>query len=60
MLKPKNPHQSEVTMTEMVLPNDTNTLNNLMGGKAFTLDGHLRGDFCPKTFQQNCRDCIGG
>lgn len=24
---------SAVTMTEMVLPNDTNTLNNLMGGK---------------------------
>ena len=33
MLKPKKPHQSEVTMTEMVLPNDTNTLNNLMGGR---------------------------
>lgn len=25
--------ESEVIMTEMVLPNDTNTLNNLMGGK---------------------------
>lgn len=25
--------QSKVTMTEMVLPNDTNTLNNLMGGR---------------------------
>jgi len=25
--------ESAVTMTEMVLPNDTNTLNNLMGGK---------------------------
>ena len=24
---------SRVTMTELVLPNDTNTLNNLMGGK---------------------------
>ncbi|CAG4988658.1 hypothetical protein DYBT9275_00131 [Dyadobacter sp. CECT 9275] len=33
MLKPKKPIQSEVTMTEMVLPNDTNTLNNLMGGR---------------------------
>lgn len=33
MLKSKNPHQSEVIMTEMVLPNDTNTLNNLMGGR---------------------------
>ncbi|MFT6854606.1 MAG: acyl-CoA hydrolase [Cyclobacteriaceae bacterium] len=25
--------ESSVTMTEMVLPNDTNTLNNLMGGR---------------------------
>ncbi|MEP1257784.1 acyl-CoA thioesterase, partial [Algoriphagus sp.] len=25
--------ESAVIMTEMVLPNDTNTLNNLMGGK---------------------------
>jgi acyl-CoA hydrolase len=33
MLKPKDAGQSEVTMTEMVLPNDTNTLNNLMGGR---------------------------
>ncbi len=33
MLTPKHPHQSEVIMTEMVLPNDTNTLNNLMGGR---------------------------
>jgi len=33
MLKAKTPKQSEVTMTEMVLPNDTNTLNNLMGGR---------------------------
>jgi acyl-CoA hydrolase len=24
---------SETTMTEMILPNDTNTLNNLMGGR---------------------------
>jgi acyl-CoA hydrolase len=33
MLASKSPHDSEVTMTEMVLPNDTNTLNNLMGGR---------------------------
>ena len=33
MLKAKHPKQSEVIMTEMVLPNDTNTLNNLMGGR---------------------------
>lgn len=33
MLQPKHIRDSEVTMTEMVLPNDTNTLNNLMGGR---------------------------
>ncbi len=33
-LLPKKPASvSKVTMTEMVLPNDTNTLNNLMGGR---------------------------
>ena len=31
--KPKNCKESLVTMTELVLPNDTNTLNNLMGGR---------------------------
>ncbi len=29
----KYPQESQVTMTELVLPNDTNTLNNLMGGR---------------------------
>lgn len=29
----KRPSESLVSMTELVLPNDTNTLNNLMGGK---------------------------
>ena len=33
MGKRKTVQESEVTMTEMVLPNDTNTLNNLMGGR---------------------------
>ncbi|MCH7412236.1 acyl-CoA thioesterase [Belliella sp. R4-6] len=33
MTKKRFAKQSEVIMTEMVLPNDTNTLNNLMGGK---------------------------
>ncbi|HEV7381312.1 MAG TPA: acyl-CoA thioesterase [Dyadobacter sp.] len=33
MPKLKYPQESEVIMTEMVLPNDTNTLNNLMGGR---------------------------
>ena len=29
----KNPQGSFTTMNELVLPNDTNTLNNLMGGR---------------------------
>lgn len=29
----KHCKESHVTMTELVLPNDTNTLNNLMGGR---------------------------
>lgn len=33
MKKSKSPADSLVVMTEMVLPNDTNTLNNLMGGR---------------------------
>ncbi len=33
MPKPKKASESDVIMTEMVLPNDTNTLNNLMGGR---------------------------
>lgn len=31
--KKKTPKESYVSMTELVLPNDTNTLNNLMGGR---------------------------
>ncbi|MEQ8924714.1 MAG: acyl-CoA thioesterase [Fulvivirga sp.] len=31
--KVKKVSESYVTMTELVLPNDTNTLNNLMGGR---------------------------
>ena len=33
MAKKKPAKHSSVTMTELVLPNDTNTLNNLMGGR---------------------------
>jgi acyl-CoA hydrolase len=33
MRKKKYPRESFVSMTELVLPNDTNTLNNLMGGR---------------------------
>ncbi|MGZ3828970.1 MAG: acyl-CoA thioesterase [Mucilaginibacter sp.] len=29
----KSPKESHTTMNELVLPNDTNTLNNLMGGR---------------------------
>jgi acyl-CoA hydrolase len=33
MPKPKAARESMTVMTEMVLPNDTNTLHNLMGGR---------------------------
>lgn len=32
-MTPKRPSDSETTMTEIVLPNDTNVLQNLRGGK---------------------------
>ncbi len=32
-MKKKTPEESKAVLTEMVLPNDTNTLGNLMGGK---------------------------
>ena len=32
-MKSKKPSESMTTMSEIVLPNDTNTLGNLMGGK---------------------------
>lgn len=33
MLKPRKPSESATEMTELVLPNDTNMLGNLMGGR---------------------------
>lgn len=33
LLKSKTPSETLTTMSELVLPNDTNTLGNLMGGK---------------------------
>ena len=33
MVKKKSARESYTTKTELVLPNDTNTLNNLMGGR---------------------------
>lgn len=35
--KQKKPSDSLVSMTEMILPNDTNPLNNLMGGRLLHL-----------------------
>ena len=32
-MTPKTPSESKTTQTEIVLPNDTNNLNNLMGGR---------------------------
>jgi acyl-CoA hydrolase len=32
-MTPKTPKESHTIMNELVLPNDTNTLNNLMGGR---------------------------
>jgi acyl-CoA hydrolase len=32
-MKNRTPENSYITMNELVLPNDTNTLNNLMGGR---------------------------
>ena len=33
MMSAKTPQESRATLTEIVLPNDTNNLNNLMGGR---------------------------
>jgi acyl-CoA hydrolase len=33
VLKSKNPKDSHIVMTELVLPNDTNVFGNLMGGR---------------------------
>ena len=32
-MTPKTPSESKTIQTEIVLPNDTNNLNNLMGGR---------------------------
>jgi acyl-CoA hydrolase len=37
MLKPKKASESLAIMTELILPNDTNTLGNLMGGRLLHL-----------------------
>ena len=47
--KKKFPHESAVSMTELVLPNDTNTLNNLMGGRLMHWMDIVSAYFSPKT-----------
>ena len=44
-MTPKTPSESKTIQTEIVLPNDTNNLNNLMGGRLL-LDGYCRGGYC--------------
>ena len=51
--KKKFPHESAVSMTELVLPNDTNTLNNLMGGRLMHWMDIVSAICSPKTLQQN-------
>jgi len=36
-MNPKHPKETNVVMSELVLPNDTNTLGNLMGGRLMHL-----------------------
>ena len=36
-LEPRTPRASQVEMTELVLPNDANTLGNILGGKVLHL-----------------------
>ena len=50
-LKPKTPKDSAVTMTEMVLPNDTNPLHNLMGGRMMHLID-IAGAICSQKHSQ--------
>ena len=50
-LRPKTPKDSAVTMTEMVLPNDTNPLHNLMGGRMMHLID-IAGAICAQKHSQ--------
>lgn len=40
-MKTKTAESTKAIMTELVLPNDTNTLGNLMGGALITLVRYL-------------------
>ena len=52
--KKKHPKDSLVSMTELVLPNDTNTLNNLMGGRLM----HWMDIVSAIAGQKHCRNTV--
>lgn len=54
MRKAKTAGESLVTMTELVLPNDTNTLNNLMGGRMM----HLMDIVSAISAQKHCNHIV--
>jgi acyl-CoA hydrolase len=54
MSKEKFAKESLVTMTEMVLPNDTNTLGNLMGGRMM----HLMDIVAAISAQRHCNRVV--
>src|SRR5512143_2408030 len=51
-LKPKTVKESQVTMIELVLPNDTNILNNLLGGRLM----HWMDIACAIAAQKHCNN----
>src|SRR5574343_1607332 len=53
-MKSKTPSESRTIMNELVLPNDTNTLNNLMGGRLL----HLMDIAAAITAQKHCNRIV--
>jgi acyl-CoA hydrolase len=54
MLQPKSPRESEVVMTQMILPGDANALNSAFGGKVMEwMD--ICGAICA---QRHCRHTV--
>lgn len=53
-MKTKSPNESLTIMNELVLPNDTNTLNNLMGGRLL----HLMDIAAAITAQKHCNRIV--
>ncbi len=53
-MKGRNPQNSYITMNELVLPNDTNTLNNLMGGRLL----HWMDIAAAISAQKHCRNIV--